>query len=156
MIATSEWLVTKLCLPHAGSIVNAFLDNTAAPTVRHSECDYLTNSNDSLRCHHCSKYRKILHSMASRDKHSGKLSSLDNHHSKTTPSSHVNFRYFRYSRGRQWARCGCGEHRCDHTHYRTISVKKRVDIWGNGWSWRSRVIVLTLNILPPWLYKLSI
>ena len=73
--------------------MNAFLDNTAAPTVRHSECDYLTNSNDSLRCHHCSKYRKILHSMASRDKHSGKLSSLDNHHSKTTPSSHVNFRY---------------------------------------------------------------
>ena len=58
------------------------------PTIRHNKCDLLIDAEalSSGRCVECEKYRKTLHTMATRKK-------FDSHSTSTNPNSHTNYRY---------------------------------------------------------------
>ena len=62
------------------------------PTIRHSECELLVpHTTSKCRCSKCTKYRKTLRALVSRQSHSEQQAGCD--YSKTGAESHVNCRF---------------------------------------------------------------
>ncbi len=76
--------VTTTSPPFTGTQVTARVEsNFGVPTIRHADCEVLT---EKERCQHCVKHRKSLHALLTLSKQDTSTSV-----SKTDPSSHANY-----------------------------------------------------------------
>ena len=110
MTYNTEHLVIYIILDES---VTAYLEThlNGRYTIRHRTCSILIE--DGERCSSCKQHRKSLHAMASR------LIKVQSNECRTTPDSHVNYRYLTSSEKNE---------RLSHLHQVNKASKRRIAI----------------------------